>query len=184
MTYIPPSKVLIYLGFEVNINANTISITKSKIDTVLDEYLCIYGQKRINRHTIQSLVGKLLYVHKCVHPARMFENRILYLFRKNSHKKYIQLDENFKKDLLLFIKFLPSYNGIIFFQKESLEENKTLCIDASLTRMGGGGGGVGVGKSILLFFLNNVLLKQSGKINKDYHKPSRRKNYLQKNMNR
>ena len=97
---VTPSKVLICLGIEVNIDANAISITKSKTDTILDECLSIYGKKRISRHTFQSLLGKLLYVHKCVHPARMFVNRILNLFRKSSHKKCIQLDENFKKDLL------------------------------------------------------------------------------------
>ena len=37
---------------------------------------------------------------------------------------------------------------------------------------------------IIFFFINNILFKQSGKIKKDYNKPSRRKNYLQKNMNR
>ena len=99
--------------------------------------MSIYGKKRISNHTFQSLLGKLLYVHKCVHPARMFINRIFNLFRKNSHKKCIQLDEDFKKDLIWFIKFLPSYNGITFFQKESLEENESLCIDASLTGVGG-----------------------------------------------
>ena len=76
-------------------------------------------------------------MHKCVHPACMFINRILNLFRKNSHKKCIQLDEDFKKDLLWFIKFFPSHNKITFFQKESLKENKSLCIDGSLIGMGG-----------------------------------------------
>ena len=133
----PLSKVLTCLGIEVNIKANTISITKAKINTIRHECLSIYGKKRISRHTFQSLLGKLLYVHKCVHPACMFVNRILHLFRKNSHKKCIHLDENFKRDLLWFIKFLPSYNGITFFQKDSLEGNETLCIDASLTGMGG-----------------------------------------------
>ena len=76
-------------------------------------------------------------MHKCVHPARTFINRIINLFRKNYHKKCIQLDEDFKKDLIWFIKFLPSYNGITFFQKESLEENESLCIDASFTGVGG-----------------------------------------------
>ena len=80
----PLSKVLTCLGIEVNIKANTISITEAKINTILDECLSIYGKKRISRHTFQSLLGKLLYVHKCVHPACMFVNRILHLFRKNS----------------------------------------------------------------------------------------------------
>ena len=137
----PPSKVLTCLGIEVNTITNTISITQSKVQSILDECLSIYSKKHISRHTYQSLLGKLLYVHKCVQPARIFVNRILNLFIKNSNKKFIQLDEDFRKDLLWFLSFLPLYNGITYFSKHSLENNETLCIDASLTGMGGGGGG-------------------------------------------
>ena len=133
----PPSKILTCLGIEVNITANTISISEEKIRAIHAECTAIYGKSRISKHTFQSLLGKLLYVHKCVAPARMFVNRILQVFRKNSHKKCITMDGEFKKDLAWFIRFLPEYNGIVFIDKQKLGGNETLYIDACLTGMGG-----------------------------------------------
>ena len=133
----PPSKVLICLGIEVNIDANSISIPTSKIDSILEECTSIYGRTCISKHAFKSLLGKLLYVHRCVRPARMFVNRMLWLFRKNSGKRRICLNEEFKKDLFWFIKFLPAYNGITIFRKQPLQGNETLHIDACLTGMGG-----------------------------------------------
>ena len=129
----PPSKVLICLGIKVNIDVNSISIPKSKIDSILQECTSIYGKTCISKHAFQSFLGKLLYVHRCVHPACMFVNRILWLFRKNSGKRRICLTEEFKKDLSWFIKFLPAYNGITIFKKQPLQGNETFHIDASLT---------------------------------------------------
>ena len=67
----------------------------------------------------------------------MFVNRILQVFRKNSHKKFISIDDEFRKDLVWFIWFLPEYNGIVFIDKQKLYGNETLYIDACLTGMGG-----------------------------------------------
>ena len=133
----PPSKLLTCLGIDVNITANTISISEVKIRAIHAECMAIYGKSRISKHTFQSLLGKLLYVHKCVAPARMFVNRILKVFRSNSHKKFISINEEFRKDLARFIRFLPDYNGIVFIDKQKLYGNETLYIDACLTGMGG-----------------------------------------------
>ena len=51
---------------------------------------------------MQSLLGKLLYIHKCVLSARTFINRILELFRRNSRAKKIHLDSGFHKDIHIF----------------------------------------------------------------------------------
>ena len=41
----------------------------------------------------------VIYVHKCVQPARIFINQILALFRTNVHKKHIKLNEEFYRDI-------------------------------------------------------------------------------------
>ena len=87
-------------------------------------------------NTFQPLLGKLLYFHICVTFARIFANGILQLFRKNSHKKSIILDNEFEKDLSLFIQSFPAYNSVTYIVKQQLQENETLYIDACLTGMG------------------------------------------------
>ena len=82
-------------------------------------------------------MGKLIYIHKCVHPARIFINRILDLFRTNSHKKRIRLTPQFYQDLEWFQKFLPHFNGVTLFNKPILTNLSPVYIDACLSGIGG-----------------------------------------------
>ena len=82
-------------------------------------------------------MGKLLYIQKCVHSARVFINRILALFRRNSGKKRIYLDRDFHKDIAWFLKFLPVFNGITYFKKLEVDKEQNLFLDASLTGLEG-----------------------------------------------
>ena len=105
----PPKNLLTCLFIDGNTIDNTITILEANIQTIHAECTAIYGKSRITKHTFQYLLGKLLYVHKCVAPAHMFVNRILPVFMKNSCKKSINLDDEFQKDLAWF---LPEYNAI------------------------------------------------------------------------
>ena len=64
---------------------------------------------------LQSLLGLLLYVGKCIKYAMYFWNRMLMLLRENIHCNQICLTEEFKKDLRWFNAFLPLSNGVSFF---------------------------------------------------------------------
>ena len=101
----------------MSISQSTLSISEEKIKTIHDEWSVIYDKSRIIKQNFQSLLGKLLYVHKCVAPTGMFVGRILHLFRQTSHKKSITLNDQFKRDLAWFIKFLPLYDGVTFIYK-------------------------------------------------------------------
>ena len=86
---------------------------------------------------MQSLLGKLLYIHKCVLPARTFINCILNLFRENCNAKKIHLDSGFHKDIKWFIAFLPKFNGVAYIRREAIPHCDTIHLDASLTGLGG-----------------------------------------------
>ena len=62
-------------------------------------------KKHFTRRPCQSLMGKLLYIQKCVHSARIIINHVLALFRKKTNKKKIYLDQEFHKDIAWF----PTY---------------------------------------------------------------------------
>ena len=99
--------------------------------------MSIAGKRHLTKKAFQSLLSKLLYIHKCVVPARTFINRMLSLFRQNASSPRIFLTEEFHKDLSWFLKFLPKFNGITYIHKAEIPENQTLYIDASLTGLGG-----------------------------------------------
>ena len=133
----PPTRALTCLGIHIDIAANTLSIDSDKLRHIYME--CIHASKKttLSRKAMQSLLWKLLYLHKCVLPARTFINRILDLFRRNSQARKIHLDSGFHKDIQWFISFLPNFNGVTYLRKTSIPHFDSLHLDASLTGLGG-----------------------------------------------
>ena len=132
-----PTRALTCLGIHIDIAANTLSIEGTKLQQIFDEYIRANQKSTISRKAMQSLLGKLLYLHKCVLPARTFINRILNLFRKNCNAKKIRLDSGFHKDVEWFISFLPKFNGDTYIRREAIPHCDTIHLDASLTGLGG-----------------------------------------------
>ena len=133
----PPTRTLTCLGICLDLNTNTLSIDAGKIEAIYDQCLKTLGKNTISKKQLQSLLGKLLYLHKCVKPARIFVNRILATFRQNCHKNKIQISTEIKQDIQWFIRFLPQFNGSAILVKTPIQQPHTLHIDASLTGLGG-----------------------------------------------
>ena len=81
---VPPSTSVTCLGIQIDTIQRTISIPHSKLQEIVK--LCqtwaskTYGRKRY----LQSLLGSLLYITKCVAPARYFLNQMIELLRLNA----------------------------------------------------------------------------------------------------
>ena len=132
----PPCETLTCLGIVVNIVDGTLSIAPEKIANIYQMCSEVATKKFLAKKTYQSLIGKLIYIHKCVTPARTFINRILCLFRKNSHKARIHLTQDFFRDIKWFLKFLPAFNGVTFFRKSPIQSLDSLHLDACLSGLG------------------------------------------------
>ena len=78
---------------------------------------------------LQSLLGKLLYIHGCVSPACVFVNRLLNTLRRAAGHVKVDLE----MDLNWFICFLQQFNGIIMFYQA--EPSINIFVDASLLGM-------------------------------------------------
>ena len=65
---------------------------------------------------LQSLLGSLLYVSKCVCYSRFFLNRMLQTLREHQGGKHIKLTDDFKRDLAWFNKVLHVFNGSSFYK--------------------------------------------------------------------
>ena len=132
----PPAKSLTCLGISINIEANTLSIDNAKLVAIYEECIHVIGKKYLTKKSFQSLLGKLIYIHKCVAPARIFINRMLAVFRENANKKRIRLTEEFFQDLTWFLEFLPTFNGITYLVKTEVLGENYVYLDASLTGLG------------------------------------------------
>ena len=92
------------------------------------------SRHRVSKRQLQSLLGKLLYISKCVRYARVFMGRMLNTYRKHHNRSVVYLDQDFHRDLSWFNQFLYTFNGRVFVNKV---EEFTVYVDASFMGIGG-----------------------------------------------
>lgn len=135
----PPSTIVTCLGVEFDTNNMTISVTKERLDsimTLLDKWMY---KKKATKRELQSLIGKLSFVAKCVRQSRLFLTRILDLLRRLSHNHHhINISSECKKDIRWWREFLVRYNGVsIIYTSVWSKPDEIFSTDACLTGCGG-----------------------------------------------
>ena len=109
----PPSPVMTCLGVQLNTRDFTLSLDSDRLAEI-ESFVTKWLHKRTTtKSSLQSLVGKFVFVSKCVRQSRVFIARILRLLRSvkfNHH--HINLNSEFRKDIQWWCRFLRVYNGV------------------------------------------------------------------------
>ena len=129
---VEPTIKAICLGILIDTIKGTIPDEKMRqIKSTVTEW-----QKKQNctKRLLQSLLGQLLYVRKCVRPARVFLNTMLDLLHQNYDPSTIRLTQGFRRDLRWFSRFLEQYNGVSMYNYRKIEHVE---LDACLDSLGG-----------------------------------------------
>ena len=132
---VAPTTQAICLGILIDTVQGTVAIPSEKLQDIKIMVKDWIGRKFCTKRQLQSLLGTLLYIHKCVKPARCFLNRMLETLRNASNPAKIFLSDDFHRDLGWFDQFLPKYNGISMYAHQV--PKYTLELDACLTGLGG-----------------------------------------------
>ena len=132
---IAPSTKAVCLGVEIDTVNRTISIPQEKLTKIHDMVNVWTSKHFCSMRQLQSLLGHLMYIQKCVKPSRFFVNRMLDLLRRNYDASSITLDHDFKRDLRWFQSFLSQYNGTSFFDHKPIHH--VVELDACLVGLGG-----------------------------------------------
>ena len=132
---VEPTTKAVCLGILVDTVQGTVAIPPEKLEVVKQMVNDWRGRKWCMKRQLQSLLGTLLYVHKCVKPARYFLNRMLTTLRSVSNPTRVDLDQDFQRDLRWFHSFLPKYNGVSMYSHT--KSKSILELDACLTGLGG-----------------------------------------------
>ena len=132
---VPPATLVTCLGVVINTITGTIAIPTDKLCQICDTVKHWKHRKRCSRRQLQSLLVHLLYIHKCVKPARYFLNRMLNTLRASHGHTTITLDPEFHRDLRWFERFLPLYNGVSLYDHKKCDHQVHL--DACLQGLGG-----------------------------------------------
>jgi hypothetical protein len=108
-----PSSAIEFLGVWFDAPSQTMRVTEDKlidIGHLLDVWL---KKKSASKRDLQSLIGKLQFIAKCVRGSRIFISRLLQTLstlRKQHHR--FRPSSQFKKDLVWWKRFMKVFNGV------------------------------------------------------------------------
>ena len=136
---VPPSTSVVCLGILIDTIDRTISIPPEKFQDIANMCRNWTNKTYCSKSQLQSLLGSLLYITKCVKPARIFLNRMLQILRDNIDNTKIILTLEFFKDLAWFNQFLSQFNGVTYYDQKF--SRIPIYLDACLTGLGRGHGG-------------------------------------------
>ena len=136
----PPSTRVTCLGVLFDTINFTMSVTPERLLELQTELLPKWLTKKSATKTeLQSLIGKLAFVSKCVRPGRLFLTRILDTLRslrRNHHR--VKLSAEFRKDIRWWMRFINVYNGVSLIPTQLWSAPDSLfSTDACLTGCGG-----------------------------------------------
>ena len=150
-----PSTCQTVLGVQFDTVAMTISITPERLSEI-SELLELWSSRRTaTKSELQSLIGKLVFVSKCVRQSRIFLSRLLAQLRvmKYNHHHF-RLSSEFKKDISWWRRFIRVYNGVTLISLSPWSSvDHVFSTDACLT----GGGGLCDDEYFHFRFPDNIL---------------------------
>lgn len=137
----PPSTCMTILGVRFDTVSMTMSVTKERLlelSALLSEWATFHVASKAQ---LQSLVGKLVFVSKCVKQSRIFLSRILELLRtlsSSDSRSKVRLSDDFHRDLAWWRRFLPQYNGVSYLYSTPWSApDAVFSTDACLSGCGG-----------------------------------------------
>ena len=136
---LPPAQRQIVIGVLFDTINMTMSVTPERVAEIRHLVLFWKDKRTASRRELQSLVGKLMFISKCVRQSRVFINRIIHMLRKLGSAHYrTKLTVQFTKDLAWWERFLTVYNGIsIIPESDWSAPDSVISTDACLTGCGG-----------------------------------------------
>ena len=110
-----PTTRITFLGVEFDSVVMTMSVPPEKMTEVKSVIRLWLRRTTTNKKELQSLLGKLFWVSKCVKYSRVFMGRLLVQLRSMSSikdNKKVRLQDEARKDILWWAHYLEHYNGV------------------------------------------------------------------------
>ena len=130
-----PTTSLAIMGIVVDVNQAMFSIDPEKLNEIRAICSQVFLCDVVTKQEFQSLLGKLLYVSRCVRSSRIFLNRLLMTLRNHTYKGMVKLDQGTYESLSWFLTFMDSFNGVVYFDKPPVQHH--IYVDASMKYLGG-----------------------------------------------
>ena len=132
-----PNTKMMFLGILFDSETMSMCIAEDRIQEVRGELERWEDKTTASRKEVQSLVGKVSFMAKCVRPGRVFIARMLETLKSCPEKGQKELDKEFIKDVVWWKLVMPRFNGVRLIPGRWSEEDEILSVDACLTGAGG-----------------------------------------------
>ena len=135
---IPPTTRLEFLGTTFDSQKMTMEVPPNKLAEIKEELSRWKELTHITRRDMESLIGKLQFAARCVRAGRVFVARLINWLRETRRGKKYKVDNEVRKDIDWWTRFISKYNGIsmIWLHSEP-EPDQVMATDACLTGFGG-----------------------------------------------
>ena len=132
-----PSTRVAFLGVWFDTVAMTMEVTPERLLEIKGLTESWLSKELVTVKEVQSIIGKLNFVAKCVKPARIFIGRMLNFLREMPRKGTTRLTEEFKGDILWWFTYLPNFNGVALINNNRWSlPDEVLASDACLSGCG------------------------------------------------
>ena len=131
-----PTHLCNCLGIMIDTHSKTLFISHEKQQEIIEKCNHVQSQKTITKKQLQSVIGSIMFIHKCVKSCRYFTNRLLNALRESTSNN-ITVDNNVQRDIAWFQAFMPTFNGLTTYDHMNPECHESIEIDACLVGMGG-----------------------------------------------
>jgi len=134
---VSPSSRVAFLGIWFDTNKMTMEVTPERLIEIKGLTQVWLLKKSATLKEVQSIIGKVNFVAKCVKPARIFISRMLNFLRGMNKTGRSVLTEEFRGDIRWWCRYLPCFNGISLLLKEPWSKpDEVLASDACLVGCG------------------------------------------------
>ena len=128
-----PSTRVKWLGINIDTVEMSLSVPEEKLKYILVQVSKWSKARSMTKKQLQSILGQLLHIAKCVQPARLFVARLHEALR-SIKGKYINVNASMRADFRWFVEFAQQWNGRAYIPDP--EPVKDIYVDACLTGIG------------------------------------------------
>ena len=108
---VPPTTRLEFLGITFNTEEMTMTIPDDKMSQIKQEMGTWQNKTAATRKEIESLIGKLQFMAKCVRAGRIFLSRLIQWLRGLDRRNKHPIPQEARKDIAWWGRFAQQYNG-------------------------------------------------------------------------
>ena len=120
-----PSTRMPYLGVLFDTESMTMSIPGEKLEEVRSELGMWLRRKKLNKRTLQKLLGRLFWIARCIKYSRGFMGRLLGQLRELHHEpdyRSHRISEGCKEDIQWWARYVRRFNGTeLLYPEEPLD---------------------------------------------------------------